>query len=46
MFELFNKTTGMGEMERKFVLDANKIHKRSYYANVGRKKSEDLPHQG
>lgn len=44
MFELFHKTTEMGEMKSKLVLDAKNPN---YYTNVGRKKkSEKFQHQG
>lgn len=42
MFELFNETTEMGDMKRRFKLDEKKF----YYTNVGRKKSENFQHQG
>lgn len=34
MFELLGKTTGVGKMKRKFVLDAK--NKRFYYVHVER----------
>lgn len=42
MFELFNKTTEVGEMKRKLALDAEKL---LYQCGEG-KKSEKFQHQG